>query len=214
MITPPRTIERLLEALGAEPRFRDSVLGDLAEEYAARVENDGELGARRWYRREALRAAPHLFKNWVRRLRGHDVVHLVGEIVVSYFLLLSIGMVIAAIGYGALVLLGLPTSFHLPWENAALARLLFVSSLALGLVVTTVAGYVAAWVASGPPLANSVALAGVWSVAEAIGMFFPHGFPIWYRCSVPLVILIGCVLGGTSRVLHAAKKQLNKAMAV
>ncbi|HEX7242371.1 MAG TPA: permease prefix domain 2-containing transporter, partial [Longimicrobiaceae bacterium] len=58
--TPPRTAERLLEALGAEPELRDALLGDLAEDFATRAADQGERAARRRYWREALRAAPYL----------------------------------------------------------------------------------------------------------------------------------------------------------
>ena len=50
MITPrrpPKTAEPLLEALGAEPEFRDALLGDLTEELAIRAAYDGERAARR-----------------------------------------------------------------------------------------------------------------------------------------------------------------------
>lgn len=58
--------ERVLLALGADPVFVESVLGDLAEEYAARYERDGPGVARVWYAREALRSAPHVVQNAIR----------------------------------------------------------------------------------------------------------------------------------------------------
>lgn len=65
----PRAAERLLEGLGADAEYREALLGDLAEEYATRLAYDGPGAARRWYRREALRVAPHLLRDWTRRLR-------------------------------------------------------------------------------------------------------------------------------------------------
>ena len=53
-------LERLLHSLGADPAFVDAVLGDLAEERAARIISDGTRSARLWYMREALRSMPHL----------------------------------------------------------------------------------------------------------------------------------------------------------
>ena len=58
--------ERVLLALGADPVFIEAVLGDLAEEYAARSERDGVGVARLWYAREALRSAPHVVRNAIR----------------------------------------------------------------------------------------------------------------------------------------------------
>lgn len=83
MITPPRFTERLLMSLGAEPRYREAVLGDLAEEFTIRVEEQGVGVARRWYRREALRTAPHLLANWARQLSGRDAVRLGAAVIVA-----------------------------------------------------------------------------------------------------------------------------------
>ncbi len=55
--------ERVLLALGADPVFIEAVLGDLAEEHAARAERDGVGVARLWYAREALRSAPFVVRN-------------------------------------------------------------------------------------------------------------------------------------------------------
>lgn len=59
-------VERILTGLGADPRFVESVLGDLAEEYALRADRDGQGSARAWYVRESLRAAPHVMRSAVR----------------------------------------------------------------------------------------------------------------------------------------------------
>ena len=59
-ISPPRLAEWLLRALIPDPRLEQAVLGDLAEEWADRVRRDGERAANRWYRREAMKTAPHL----------------------------------------------------------------------------------------------------------------------------------------------------------
>ena len=58
--------ERLLCALGADPGFVQAVLGDLAEERAARSAVHGARSANCWYAREALRSAPHLVASAVR----------------------------------------------------------------------------------------------------------------------------------------------------
>lgn len=204
MIAPPRMIETLLEALGAEAQFRDGVLGDLAEEYASRVERDGASSARRWYRHEALRVAPHLLWNWLRRLRGRGVANLVGVIVTSYVALLSLGIVFGSIVYAVLTLLGAPTEYHLPWANPLAASLLFGASLALGILVTMLGGYFAARLGNDAALASAIAFGVVWSLADGLGMLFMHSFPMWYRASVPVDILVGAVLGGLIRVKATA----------
>ena len=58
--------ERILQNLGAQREFTDSILGDLAEQRANLAIAHGAAAAQRWYVREALRSAPHLLWNAVR----------------------------------------------------------------------------------------------------------------------------------------------------
>ena len=57
MIAPPRRIETLLYALGVDAPYRDAILGDLAEEFAIRMEEQSvdERGAGIAARRRAPR---------------------------------------------------------------------------------------------------------------------------------------------------------------
>lgn len=86
--------EALLESLGADPAFAEDVLGDLAEEYALRAEQDGVAAARRWYAREALRSAPHLVRNAIRHLgprgRARLAVLFTGVVVASTLVLIAL----------------------------------------------------------------------------------------------------------------------------
>lgn len=197
---PPRSIETMLEALGAEPVFRDSVLGDLAEEFASRAERDGMASADSWYRREALRAAPHLLWSWARRLRVRGVAHLVGVMVSSYVSLLLLAMLVAATGYGILRTLGLPTEYHIPWANQLAASLLLAASLALGGLVGTLGGYLASWLGNEAPLATAIAFAVVLGVIEIVVAALAPRFPLWYRCAVPAVVVVAITVGGMLRV--------------
>ncbi len=72
--SPAPTYERVLLALGVDPTFAQSVLGDLTEEYALRVECDGVGAARCWYAAEAVRSAPYLARNALRQLRVRRVL--------------------------------------------------------------------------------------------------------------------------------------------
>ena len=64
------SFERLLHFLGADRAFVDAVLGDLAEERAARTLSDGARSARLWYLGEALRSMPHLVASSMRGASG------------------------------------------------------------------------------------------------------------------------------------------------
>ena len=54
---PPRLAEKLLAAALRHSEYRESVLGDLHEEYVARVAERGRRRPRAWYWREAMRLA-------------------------------------------------------------------------------------------------------------------------------------------------------------
>lgn len=56
-VAPPRRLERWLAAALAGERFRDDLLGDLAEEHARRRASAGGARAATWYAAEALRLA-------------------------------------------------------------------------------------------------------------------------------------------------------------
>jgi len=95
MTAPPRFLEQLLASLGATPAFREPLLGDLAEEFALRAARDGTQAARGWYRREALRSAPHLLHDGVRHLRARDLVHLAGVVLSAWVLLATVVLLVA-----------------------------------------------------------------------------------------------------------------------
>lgn len=197
---PPRGIESMLEALGAESRFCDSVLGDLAEEFTARAERDGLASADAWYRREALRAAPHLLWSWARRLGLRGVAQLVGVMVSSYVSLLLLGVLVGATGYVVMRSLGLPTEYQMPWGNQLAASLLFAAALCLGSLVATLMGYVASWLGHEAPLATAIAFAIVWGVIEIVAVAHAPRFPLWFRCAVPVVVVVAITFGGMLRV--------------
>ncbi|HEY4100349.1 MAG TPA: permease prefix domain 2-containing transporter [Gemmatimonadales bacterium] len=54
--TPPPDARLLLSTLIGTHPYRDSILGDLEEQYAERLESTGEAAARQWYRREVVRS--------------------------------------------------------------------------------------------------------------------------------------------------------------
>ena len=139
MNTVPRLPERVLSALGANPYFRDDVLGDLAQEFAIRADFDVR-SARRWYYREAWRAAPYFLRNGLRNLRARDLLGLASAIVVALVATTVFSIVFYRIAGAAL--------FRFP---APLSMLLRVMTGLAG-------GYIAAWSYRKAPLLAAVAL--------------------------------------------------------
>jgi predicted permease len=71
-VAPPGNWERLLAWLMPDEQ-RDAVLGDAAEELAARARRDGPAAARWWYRRQVVRSVPPALLHRMRRARGARV---------------------------------------------------------------------------------------------------------------------------------------------
>jgi hypothetical protein len=200
MTAPPRTAERILLSLGAEPDFRDGVIGDLAEEFVERAGRDGVSAARRWYYREAIRATPHLLRSWMRSAHRQELARIGGGVVTAYtILLITVGVTLAmtrsvAAGLG----FSLRTSI-LPPSDATLSPLVFACLLLLGAAVWMFAGYLAAWLDARTPFISAMALAAAGlGVAIVVGVAAHRGGPV---LGVPVLLRFAAsivqVFGGT-----------------
>jgi hypothetical protein len=193
MITPPRTAELLLESLGVRSTFHEALLGDLAEEFALRVERDGVAPARRWYYRESVRVAPHLLRAWGRGLHARDLRRLASLVFASYcftIMLIFLGTMVAG---SVADLFGSPRGLA-PHRSPALW-------LSVGGVCTLTAGYIAAWLDSRAPLANTVALGVAWSCVGLAGAVTGgNALPGAYRVCLLIMLFVGPPLGGVLRV--------------
>jgi hypothetical protein len=197
MIAPPRVAELLLESLGAQTAFRDSLLGDLAEEFALRVERDGIGAARRWYCRESIRATPHLLRDWARSLRPRDLSHLAGVVLSSYVFLVMLAGFLAAVVRSTIVTFGVPLDLQL---FRAGNLLLHAIGLPLGAIGAIMGGYIAAWLHDRAPLVSALALGVVWSCVDLSVLRILGGIPAWYQFAVPVVVVVGTATGGALRV--------------
>lgn len=204
MTAPPRTIERLLAGLGARPDFRNAVLGDLAEEFVSRVDADGVESATRWYRREAVRAVPHLFRSWLRGVRLGDVGHIAGVMATAYTGIAVIALILGGVIVGVVQVLGYQAR-SLPWSNLLASSAILSCLLLFGCVFSTLAGYLAAWLDSRAPLVTAATfgtllLLGASLVPHVFAVPVPRRFPTWYLTAVPIVEFFGTILGGILRV--------------
>ncbi len=197
--TPPRTAERLLEALGAEPELRDALLGDLAEDFATRAADHGERAARRRYRREALRAAPYLLHSWARSLRAREAARLAG-LVGATCCLVVVGLWGMLSGVEGLVeRMAGPTTF--PWHDPQPGTLT-LGVLLLGYVAVAAAG---GWMVSrGEERAPAVAALALGIAWALLALVFPvpgrAPLPTWYLLGQAVAVLTGAMLGGLRRI--------------
>ena len=176
----PRRMERLLESFGADTEFRDAVIGDLAEEFAIRASEDGVHAARRWYRREALRVAPYLVRDWWRGLRGKDRWYYARTVVLSgvALYLFDLGTRLAMYAIDP----GLRSVWDALREFGDAGLFLFpVLMLVWTLVDGVFGGYIAARIGRRAPLTSALALGAACAAfmiveiaTHAVGSM--HGF--------------------------------------
>ena len=78
--------------------------------------------------------------------------------------------------------------------------IMLAAALFLGLLPSTLGGYVAARFDAESPLISALALGVMWASAAAIAGAIDTAFPMWYKLGVLFVLPIGTTLGGILRV--------------
>jgi hypothetical protein len=220
MTEPTCTTERFLEALGAEPEFRDALVGDLCEERALRVAWDGERAARRWYRREALRVAPHLLRAGVRRLGWRGARRVARAAMTSYLCACLVHLVLAGTVQRAVQLLSGdagaemgPWTLQLSWTHPFRGLATLTLLLALTALPPMVSGFVAASVEDDAPVFPVLAVGAMQlgALAAQLGIGYPGptgpvwgvpgpAVPTWVVACQCLLVAVGPVVGGALRV--------------
>jgi hypothetical protein len=201
---PPRTAERLLDALGAEPEFRDALLGDLAEEYAIRHACDGPRAALRWYWREALRVAPYLLCDWARRLRPRDVARLVRHVIAAYAMVFIVAFVVMVTVEVVVEAVRGQTTFF--WHDEHPGALSLSLTLLLVVALAMAGGWLASWLEGRAPEVRAPAVAaltlGVAWAAYSLVDPLPKRPPLpeLYVLSQAVAVLAGTTLGGALRI--------------
>jgi hypothetical protein len=193
----PRGAERLLEALGADTDFRDSVIGDLAEEFEIHLQWDGPKAARRWYYRESLRLAPYLLRDWWRNLTWKRVGYF-ANVVLSSSLAVSVLDFLLRLGvFGLLSLTGTPVDALA--RSAVFVAMMLVWTLCEG----AFAGFVAARIGHRAPLPSAILVALTW-----MGLMIRsgwHGVPPWFLALNVTMMVAGTIAGGAIPALRSAR---------
>lgn len=194
----PRKAERLLEALGADTDFRDSVVGDLAEEFGIRLQSDGPGAARRWYYRESLRVAPYLLHDWCRHLRWSHLGYFANVVLWSSLAAIVLDLSVR-LGVSTLLLLtGGVTLDELPHSVGFVALM-----LAWTLIDGAGAGYVAARIGRRAPLPSALLVALTW-----MGLMIRSGWhvvPSWFLAVNVIMMVSGVIAGGAVPASRSAR---------
>jgi len=204
MITPSPRVEALLAALAADAPYRDAILGDLAEEFAIRVEEQGVVEARRWYRLQALRTAPHVLRQWARRLRSFDIAQLIAFTMIGN---VAIGLVGRAIRTAIVMSFGVAVDnsalVDIAWRDLVEAQAVHANLAYFGGAASSVLfGYVLARLQRRAPLATCVVVGAALLVQLFLIAFLVDRPGLWLRLTLAVVVASGTVLGGALRTLR------------
>ena len=209
MTQPPRLAESFLASLGAQPEFRDAVLGDLAEELNLRAAWDGVRAARRWYYREAMRAVPHLLRDWARGLRVRDVTRLIGVAITSFTFMAIIGVTVLVVARVTLGALGLSSGLDWLGQHEPIS---VIANMTIGSVGAALGGYIAGWLHPRAPIVGALALGVAWAAAgvAAVALVTTTLNPLLYL--MPLMVIPGTIAGGAlrARVRPDEESQLSR----
>ena len=198
MSQPPRGIERIIESLGVDKDVCDAVVGDFAEEFASRVQHDGERTARRWYYRETARSIPLLLRRWLRDAHVRDFTRLIGIAMSSYVCMLVLAGMVAATVYS------FASAFHVSLRRGIDPSSPAIVLIGLGLGTATLGGYIAAWFDRRAPVVAGLGFGITYAILHVIGRMLDNGAfwkhtPFWYRPLVPALFILCAFAGGIVR---------------
>ena len=204
MTQPPRTAEAVVESLCTPASFGEQLLGDLAESFSLRVDRDGELRARRWYYREAMRCTVYLLLAWIRGIRLSDGKRLGGVVVSSYVFSMMLARFAITVVSSAGDLVGVASIGTLGNSPPTLFPIWFW--IPFGAAYAVLAGYIAAWLNEEEPFATALALGVVWTCTLIAAQVLSSSQNIsWWLTGLALVLTItGPVTGGILRIRHQA----------
>lgn len=209
-IRPPRWMQRLLGAIGADSEFRDDVLGDMADEFAIRAAYDGDREACTWYIREGLRTLPYLVRSWWTCGSRAGFGYIASVVLQAYFAVGLAAGAVLALATAIVAATGADRGSHELPTVGALVRLLGLPGvLVLATACALIGGYVAARIGRRAPFASSIGLGAFWCsiacVALAAMRFaqMPNTMPANWIVSEMFVVMAGTTLGGVWRVASA-----------
>jgi hypothetical protein len=193
-MNPPYLIELALEGLIRDPRQREALLGDLAEEWTKRASTHGGNAANRWYRWQALRALPHLVRDALRQTGWPAIL---------------LGIVVLPVLQWVTLVLGFITSIALVYPLAWLGVHPAINTVAwvLGTLWSFVAGMVVARVFPRSPMPAAFVLAFfalIVAVTPREGAMMALVTP-WYLLGTKIVAPPATLLG-TLYMLHRRRR--------
>jgi hypothetical protein len=200
---PPWRAEAILESLGAKPEFRETLIGDLAEEFASRAERDGPAAARRWYYREAVRVTPHLLRSASRELSLAEIGRTANVLALSYLCAVTIEVFIGLTVWAVLRATGVSQNpFVHVWKAPMLPAVILGLCLFAG-CQGMLTGFLAACFDRRAPVLTALMLGVVWScilIVASMNVSVADRPPVWYPTTFVICLVCATTAGGIVRV--------------
>jgi hypothetical protein len=208
----PPFAERLLLGFLTDPAQADAILGDLTEEWRARITHDGQVSANLWYWGQSLRTMPHLLRDWCVNATRRDVrLRLAGILVVfgiaalpaaAAHVMANISLAIAGVMLGSFSAVdgGMPLTLN--WLEIA------GIPLAVSAICALAGAYVLGSRSRVAPLVSVFWLGAAWITFSAALPLALRSLPPWHFVALPAVLAVATASGGTLamlRPLHAAR---------
>ena len=154
---------------------RESLIGDLEEEYALRVRVESPSAAQKWYMRQVCSSTPPIL--WIRLARGAPFA--------------TLGVALA--GYVAVGLMQLVVYWAIPTSAAPVYN-------PLGVIVLFPIVVLIGYFAERSRRRASVVLGAIMLLAiTAMTLWVAESLPLWYRTAYFLVGPLGALIGGALR---------------
>lgn len=174
-----KAIGGILLKLFAPRRDRETIAGDLAEEYSLLAQTAGPRAASRWYFNQALRSVGPLL--WANIRRGGWLKTL-GAALAGYFVV------------AALVML---SDFAMSRILSGGVVLYSLVSLAVGSLIMMLGGYLAAWMRPRAAILLAILSAAMGLLSLAVT---GRGAPVWYQIGLIVIGPAAALAGGRIRI--------------
>lgn len=193
MSCEPIWLGRAILWLCAPKSERETIIGDLVEEFRELGANGQRAAARQfWFLRQAVASAgPLLVLKWQREKIAHSIL----AVTAGYFVLAILVMALNIVFYA---LWGMPA-------NGPSTRYM-TASLVSGFLFVVVGGYVTARIARRRELRSAyqlVAFCFLTSIFSAVTSFGKQ--PLWYQIALMVVGPSGAVIGGLLRARQVSR---------
>jgi hypothetical protein len=183
---PPKLAVWIAESVVSDSDLREAALGDLAEDFTVRVEDDSIAGANSWYWSQVMRSVLPLSLMSLRRAGVGGWLRLLATVFVTY------------VALAAMVIISDSWIMDISQNVWAVS----IMSLMFGAGAAVIAGYVAALVGGKTPMLAALLLGALCLSLSLVTFGFldgDDGSPLFYRVALTLSVLPSCAFGAMLR---------------